>query len=239
MYQGDERPLVRAEALEDAGRLLPDERRDAAVGHLDAALTFVRGGGRHAGRRAGPGSLRTRGVRRVTLPAPRPPVARAHRIRAGGRGPRRGGGNKPRGCRPPVHLPLYRELPPAAHLQQTGDQVTRRAGPNRRRAWTAGRSLQRRPPGPLWRGRYLIPESAVEVEVVAAGLAGRGVADVGVQRVPVVGELHGAAGPADGADPAGQVRGGRRGAGYRRPVKRRSCRNTSRWPPGQGRTGRA
>jgi hypothetical protein len=34
IYQDDERLLIRAEALEDAGRLLPDERRDA-VRHLD------------------------------------------------------------------------------------------------------------------------------------------------------------------------------------------------------------
>ena len=38
-------------------------------------------------------------------------------------------------------------------------------------------------------GGHFVPEAAVEVEVVAAGLAGGGVADVGVQRVPVVGEL--------------------------------------------------
>jgi hypothetical protein len=38
-------------------------------------------------------------------------------------------------------------------------------------------------------GRYFEPEAAVEVEVVAPGLAGSGVGDVGVERVPVVNEL--------------------------------------------------
>jgi hypothetical protein len=38
-------------------------------------------------------------------------------------------------------------------------------------------------------GRHFVPEPAVEVEVIAPRLAGGGVADVGVQRVPVVGEL--------------------------------------------------
>jgi len=42
---------------------------------------------------------------------------------------------------------------------------------------------------PLPGGRHFVPEPAVEVEVVAPGLAGSGVGDVGVQRVPVVGEL--------------------------------------------------
>src|SRR5580704_4730496 len=43
---------------------------------------------------------------------------------------------------------------------------------------------------------HLVPEAAVEVEIVAVGLAGGAVADVGVQRVPVIGELTGAAGAA-------------------------------------------
>jgi len=70
MYQDDERPLVRAEALEDAGRLLPDERRDAAVGHLDAALTLYAAAGATQDAARVRGLLRIRGVRRVTLPAP-------------------------------------------------------------------------------------------------------------------------------------------------------------------------
>ena len=51
---------------------------------------------------------------------------------------------------------------------------------------------------------HVVPPAAVEVEFVAVGLAGGAVADVGVQRVPVVGELAGPAGPGDRADPAGQ-----------------------------------
>ena len=72
MYQDDERPLVRAEALEDAGRLLPDERRDAAVGHLDAALTLYAAAGATQDAARVRGLLRIRGVRRATLPAPDP-----------------------------------------------------------------------------------------------------------------------------------------------------------------------
>jgi DNA-binding CsgD family transcriptional regulator len=72
MYQGDERPLIRAEALEDAGRLLPDDRRDTAVGHLDAALTLYAAAGATQDAARVRGLLRIRGVRRVTLPAPDP-----------------------------------------------------------------------------------------------------------------------------------------------------------------------
>jgi DNA-binding CsgD family transcriptional regulator len=72
IYQDDERPLIRAEALEDAGRLLPDERRDAAVGHLDAALTLYAAAGATQDAARVRGLLRIRGVRRVTLPAPDP-----------------------------------------------------------------------------------------------------------------------------------------------------------------------
>src|ERR1700722_15507316 len=76
-----------------------------------------------------------------------------------------------------------------------------------------------RVPATLARDTDLVPQAAVEVEVVALGLAGGAVADVGVQRVPVVGELAGAAGPGDRADPARQARAGRGGAGYRGPVR--------------------
>jgi DNA-binding CsgD family transcriptional regulator len=72
MYQDDERPLIRAEALEDAGRLLPDERRDGAVGHLDAALTLYATAGATQDAARVRGLLRARGVRRVTLPSPDP-----------------------------------------------------------------------------------------------------------------------------------------------------------------------
>ena len=39
-YRGDPRPLVRAAALEDAGRLLGGRAKDEAVGYLDEALTL-------------------------------------------------------------------------------------------------------------------------------------------------------------------------------------------------------
>src|SRR5947209_683316 len=55
---------------------------------------------------------------------------------------------------------------------------------------------------PLPGDRHVVPEPAVEVEVVAPGLAGSSVADVGVERMPVVGELLRAVGSPDRADPA-------------------------------------
>src|SRR5438477_1042254 len=64
----------------------------------------------------------------------------------------------------------------------------------------------------------LMPQPAVEVEVVAPGLAGSGVADVGVQRVPVVSELLRAVASLDRADPAWHAGVGRGGAGHRGPV---------------------
>src|SRR6266567_508288 len=64
----------------------------------------------------------------------------------------------------------------------------------------------------------LVPVAAVEVELVAVGLARGAVADVGVQRMAVVGCLRGAAGPLDRAEPAGDARPGLRGAGDGRPV---------------------
>src|SRR5215470_9019117 len=67
---------------------------------------------------------------------------------------------------------------------------------------------------------HLVPEPAVEVEVVAEGLAGDGVADIGVQRVPVVGGLGGAVGPLDRAERADDARACRGGPGRRRPVAR-------------------
>ena len=54
-------------------------------------------------------------------------------------------------------------------------------------------------------GGHLVPDSAVQVEVVAPGLAGGGVADVGVQRMAVVGELVRAVGTGDRGDLAGQA----------------------------------
>src|ERR1700733_5395874 len=66
---------------------------------------------------------------------------------------------------------------------------------------------------------HFVPQAAVEVEVVAPGLAGGAVADVGVQRVPVVGELAGAASAGDRGDLARQALPGRGGAGDRGPVR--------------------
>jgi hypothetical protein len=37
---------------------------------------------------------------------------------------------------------------------------------------------------------YLMPEPAVQVEVIAVGLAGGGISNVGVQGMPVVDGLH-------------------------------------------------
>jgi DNA-binding NarL/FixJ family response regulator len=70
MYQDDQRPLVRAEVLEDAGRVLPASRRDAAVDYLDAALDLyaAAGAGQDAARVRG--LLRARGVRRLSRAVP-------------------------------------------------------------------------------------------------------------------------------------------------------------------------
>jgi 3-(3-hydroxy-phenyl)propionate hydroxylase len=63
------------------------------------------------------------------------------------------------------------------------------------------------------------PQAAVEVEVVALGLARSGVADVGVQRVPVVGRLQPAVRPLDGAQLACHARAGLGITGHRWPVQ--------------------
>src|SRR5215467_6667360 len=62
-----------------------------------------------------------------------------------------------------------------------------------------------------------VPHPAVQVEVVPVGLAGSAVPHVGVQRMPVPGDLLGAIGPGGRAERAGDARSGR-GAGHRRPV---------------------
>src|SRR3954449_1033744 len=65
-----------------------------------------------------------------------------------------------------------------------------------------------------------VPLATVEVLALTAGVTGLLVADVGVERVPAVGELGGAVGPLRGAGHRG-VRGAgglRRRAGDRRPV---------------------
>src|SRR5207245_2581574 len=58
----------------------------------------------------------------------------------------------------------------------------------------------------------------IQVDVVAGGRAGPVVADVGVQRVPVVRGLRGAVGAGDRADLPGDPGSGRHVPGYRRPV---------------------
>src|SRR6266480_4309049 len=65
----------------------------------------------------------------------------------------------------------------------------------------------------------LEPQTAVEVEVVAVGLAGAAVADIGVERMAVVGHLRGAVGPPDGAEPARDTRPSPGVSGNRRPVR--------------------
>src|SRR5262249_38524928 len=64
----------------------------------------------------------------------------------------------------------------------------------------------------------VVPEAAVEVEVVTVGLAGATVADVGVEGVAVVGGLQAAAGALDRDEIAGDVGAGSGAAGERRPV---------------------
>src|SRR5262249_58784470 len=66
--------------------------------------------------------------------------------------------------------------------------------------------------------RHVVPEAATEVEVVAVVLAGGAVADVGVQRVPVVGRLQRAVGAPDRPDLAGDARACGDRALDRRPV---------------------
>src|SRR5690348_3252586 len=67
-------------------------------------------------------------------------------------------------------------------------------------------------------GADFVPEAAVEVEIVAPGLARGAVTGVSVQRVAVVGRLRSAAGPPDRAQFARDARLGLRGAGDGRPV---------------------
>src|SRR6185312_16995772 len=74
-------------------------------------------------------------------------------------------------------------------------------------------------PGGVALGADFVPVAAVEVDLVAAGLARGVVADVGVQRVAVVGRLRVAAGSLDRAELAGRhARPGRGGADDGRPV---------------------
>jgi DNA-binding CsgD family transcriptional regulator len=65
LYREDRRPLIRASALEDAGRLLPAEQRKEAVSHLDAALEIYSAAGADRDCSRVRGLLRARGVRRL------------------------------------------------------------------------------------------------------------------------------------------------------------------------------
>src|SRR5215467_12571935 len=66
--------------------------------------------------------------------------------------------------------------------------------------WHPSPVRRRHPSGGLARDGDFVPEPAVEVEVVTAGLPGRAVADVGVEGMPVVGGLELAARAGDGAE---------------------------------------
>ena len=69
LYRDCPQPLVRALALEDAGRLLPLPRSDDAVAHLDAALDIYLTAGAHRDGARVRGLLRARGARRAVTSA--------------------------------------------------------------------------------------------------------------------------------------------------------------------------
>ena len=60
--------------------------------------------------------------------------------------------------------------------------------------------------------RVPVGQATAQVEVVAIGLPGAGVRDIGIQRMPAVGGLHRAVGPGDRAQPPGDAGPGRRSA---------------------------
>ena len=64
-YRGDPRPLVRAAAFEDAGRLLVDRAKDEAVGYLDEALRLQSAAGAERDAARVRRLLRDRGVQRA------------------------------------------------------------------------------------------------------------------------------------------------------------------------------
>jgi DNA-binding NarL/FixJ family response regulator len=74
-YRSDPRPLVRAAALEDAGRLLPQRATDEAVGYLDEALMLQSATGAERDAARVRRLLRERGVQRA---GGRPSPAAAH-----------------------------------------------------------------------------------------------------------------------------------------------------------------
>jgi len=74
-YRGDPRPLVRAAAFEDAGRLLLERAKDEAVGYLDEALRLQSAAGAERDAARVRRLLRDRGAQRVRG---RPDPAAAH-----------------------------------------------------------------------------------------------------------------------------------------------------------------
>jgi DNA-binding CsgD family transcriptional regulator len=64
-YQSDPRPLVRAAAVEDAGRLLPERAKGEAVGYLDEALRLQSAAGAERDAARVRRLLRDRGVQRA------------------------------------------------------------------------------------------------------------------------------------------------------------------------------
>ncbi len=87
-YEGDPRPLVRAAALEDASRVLPQRPKDEAVSYLDEALALQSAAGAERGAAPIRRMLRDRGVLRASG-RPAPAAARGPgRAPAGGAGVR-------------------------------------------------------------------------------------------------------------------------------------------------------
>ena len=65
-YRGDPRSLVRAAALEDAGRLLPEQAKDEAIGYLDEALRLQSAAGAERDAARVRRLLRDNGVKRAS-----------------------------------------------------------------------------------------------------------------------------------------------------------------------------
>ncbi|AXX30064.1 putative regulatory protein [Actinosynnema pretiosum subsp. pretiosum] len=122
-YEGDERALVRARVLEDAGRALAGADRAAGVALLDSALEPWTAAG--AGRVRG--ALRRHGVRRRARGARRG-LGRADRGRDQGRPAGRAGAHEPAGRRRAAPVAAHREHAPAARVRQARRPHPDRAG---------------------------------------------------------------------------------------------------------------
>jgi DNA-binding CsgD family transcriptional regulator len=82
-YEGCQEPILRAGALEDAGRLRPEDQRDDAVARLDAALDLFTGVGAIRDAARVRSLLRQRGVRRsavIAVSSPRWPELSASEV---------------------------------------------------------------------------------------------------------------------------------------------------------------